>query len=90
MASRKSRKKASGSSRRLKTKRIVVRFDPEKAWIYQDLLKLVNMKTNIGFPTTLALEVARIVEDYLTGVITGKETDAEFLLRSKNEFIRCE
>lgn len=59
-----------------------------KSWVYQDLEKLVTMKNSLGFTTTLALEVARIVEDYMTGVVTGKETDAELLERWKQDFLR--
>jgi len=69
LASRKSKKKASKSSRQYlrKTKKIEVRFEYVKSWVYQDLEKLVTMKNSLGFTTTLALEVARIVEDYMTG-----------------------
>lgn len=74
----------------MKTRRIAVRFDPDKRWVLTALEQLVRMKGQIGFPTTLALESARIIEDYLTGVVTGKQTDAELLSKWREEFLKGE
>lgn len=83
---KKDSKASSKQRKKRKTPRFWVRFDVEKAWVYDDLMELVEKKKAMGLGSSLSEEVSRIIESYLTGIYTGKETDYEFLERIRKEF----
>lgn len=67
--------------------RLKIEWPANKSWVYDALESIVKHKLEMGMESNIQLEVARIVENYLTGTILGKKLDSEAMREIREEVL---
>jgi hypothetical protein len=58
---------------------LTLKWPQRKGWILEALEKVVEKKEKLGIKSSVPAEVARILENYMTGIVLGKSLDREVL-----------
>lgn len=58
---------------------ITLKWPQRKNWILEALEKVIEKKEKLGIKSTVPAEIARILENYMTGIVLGKNLDREVL-----------